>query len=1403
MRSIVTGIGLGLAGALLAGAARAEEPPARIFPFPMEGAGLWSLWDGGARRAPAGAEGFIRAKGNHFVDGTGAVRRFLGVNLYGPAQLPERAVAERTAKLLSWWGVNAVRLFPQYAWQLRKDRDFSKGIDPALLDRFDYLFAQLKARGVYATVNLHSARTAGYHFPDFRQTMKENKGLDNFDPTFICHQKDFIRAFFDHVNPYTGLAYRDEPAVMSWEVNNECALPIAWFTWGLWEKMTPPFRAELTRQFNAWLKEKYGTTEALRAAWRAESPLKGDVVDAAAWTNAAAFARENWYTEGYGRGGQGPRAYRLDPAAGAVAVDATQVRKFARVGVPLEAGEVYAVSLRIRSEKPGTAVLKVGQHGRPYGGQGVKRTLATGPDWREVRVCTAARVSDADNRVQIEFKTRGAYELAGLSVVRGGAAGLGADETLEAATVVPSAEGSAARARDVSAFIFDAEDRYWREMVRYVKEEMKARAPVNAGTFDYGAGYAQAHGDFIDNHFYYRGLVHWPGRAWDARNWTCANESLVLGLDARTEKGLASRVFGRPFTVSEANQMHQMATAADFFPIYLSLAAFQDYAAVHAYTWTHAPSHAYGATRFFDLHGNAKSLAHWPAARNMFVRGDVKSGFSAPARIVYDVGRAEERAALHRTDFVCETHVFEMDPLAALKAATGLRYVDLPRGEGVPTCAATPRGRPAARERAAVSSTGELAWDAADPARARYAVDTPRTKFASLFGPAGTVCRFRDGTAFTLGETLMGWAALSLTETRTDEWLLAATGYQQPTGAVLQVAGEKAPLAPADGVKALGRRITTCAAMGNVPFLCEGVRASVRLPLPKGGEWSVLVTPLDGDGRAQGAPFFAACADGVAAFEISETHRTLWYRVVRRPCNLPAFGEPIPGSGYDPSKPDCGMRAAALFDRPPPGLSRLGALAAPAARDVPETSAASIGFEGLDRRLFEPTAEVYERLGACGVKWARVQTMWSRCERERGVYDFSELDAVVDGLRAVGIRPWFSVTFGNALYMSNCYTKAAVGCVPLYYGAACRAAWLAYVRALARRYRGKVSHWEVWNEANLACFWQPRAPDARDYLELVKITGEAIRSAFPEAKIGAGSSDSGLRDWGRAFFEAGGGALIDFWCGHAYGAVPERFRGQQRAAGKGEEPDFVREMAWVRRFLDAHGARHVEIWQGESGFPSWFPANHWLFPKGVCQEGWQSEANQAKWLLRRWLTDRRAGLARSSFYQACDITRRYSMATTTQAHPAEHGVLDGWTKRPKMSYFALGHWNALFASAAPDGAVPVAFAPAEDAGAKTLACAFRTAAGAAFFAYYAPFDFSRAYEGRAYAGRTDARLAVPAAEAPADPVLVDLLRGGVYACAPGRREGDRAVFENLPLVDYPLVLAPRAAVPVAGARAGD
>lgn len=874
----------------------------RVFPFCMEGANLHRLWSQTWKIEPAGTGGFLSANGSNFVDENRFRRRFFGVNLYGPAAMPEKVDAPAMAERLSQWGINAVRVFPQYAWHLRKDRDYSKGIDPELLDRFDWMFFQLKQRGIYADINLHSARTAGYRFQDFKQTMKENKGIDNFDPTFILHQKEFARTIFEHVNPYTGIAYRDDPAVMTWEINNECSLAITWFKWNLEANLTPFFRSELERQFREWLVAKYGTTDRLREAWRVSEPLEPDMLPAGTWKDAAVFDSVHWQTEGY-TPGEAPKEYVFDPLGGLVRIDTAKVRKFAISGVSLRAGQPYTVSFRIRSDKVGGAILSVSQNARPWHGQGCYKSLKTGTEWQNVCMRAAALVSDEDNRVQLQFTQKGAYEISDISIVRGGELGLDVDETLEDGTVGFGEERSFARFRDISEFILDTEDRYWKEMYTFVKEELGARAPVNCGTSDYGAHYPQAYGDFIDDHFYFGGSVRFPGRAWDMSNWSCLNCAIAHDLDVTTGQWnlqtiFENRVFGKPFTISEGSMLAQTATAADYYPIVLSVSAFQNLAAFHAYTWSHSQDHSYGSNRFLDMRGNAKYLAHLPAAVNMFVRGDVRSGESEGRCIAYELKRADERDAIIKTGFSRKTHYGETDPLACLKALTGRILVDiLPQSD----ISVVPYGTPNGEPRSAVSSTGEICWDATVIGHERYAVDTQRTKFLSVFGPSGTAHSFSDGFMVTLGDTLMGWAAVSFTELSQGKSLLSATGYQQASGSMLAIYGEKDAMKPEDGVKSLGKRITSMGAMGNVPYDCEGVRATIRVP----SMVALRVTPLDGDAKPLGEPLVSPSVGGFVTFDISEKYQTVWYLV--EPLATPEgdAGEPkwISGGSSAPEAP--------------------------------------------------------------------------------------------------------------------------------------------------------------------------------------------------------------------------------------------------------------------------------------------------------------------------------------------------------------------------------------------------------------------------------------------------------------------------------------------------------------------
>ena len=115
-----------------------------------------------------------------------------------------------------------------------------------------------------------------------------------------------------------------------------------------------------------------------------------------------------------------------------------------------------------------------------------------------------------------------------------------------------------------------------------------------------------------------------------------------------------------------------------------------------------------------------------------------------------------------------------------------------------------------------------------------------------------------------------------------------------------------------------------------------------------------------------------------------------------------------------------------------------------------------LGFEKLDRGVFDPE-KAYDKVAALGVKWARLQSGWARTEKEKGVYDFSWLDDIVDNLLARGVAPWLCLCYGNPLYTERAREVfGAVGCPPIFSDEE-KDAWDRYVAATAAHFSGRIS----------------------------------------------------------------------------------------------------------------------------------------------------------------------------------------------------------------------------------------------------------------------------------------------------------------------------------------------------------
>jgi polysaccharide biosynthesis protein PslG len=473
------------------------------------------------------------------------------------------------------------------------------------------------------------------------------------------------------------------------------------------------------------------------------------------------------------------------------------------------------------------------------------------------------------------------------------------------------------------------------------------------------------------------------------------------------------------------------------------------------------------------------------------------------------------------------------------------------------------------------------------------------------------------------------------------------------------------------------------------------------------------------------------------------------------------------GAAEPPTSPDDGYLPAPQEKPHDFRLEPLGKVQPVASKRI-EASPLSVGFETLDRQHFDPT-RTYDLLAASGTKWARCQTGWNRCERVAGQYTFEWLDEVVDRLLEIGVQPWFNLGYGNKLYTPEKPDDYSVGWAPIFEASA-REGWVRFVRAVAARFRDRVKHWEIWNEPNISGFWKPRQPNAKDYADMVKLTAPEIRRLVPDSTI-IGASLAGMpRAYLAGCLEAGMAEHVDIVSYHPYRPVPE--------AG------YAAEVAEFRRMLDAVRPG-IGLWQGENGCPSRGGAKS----AGALSKLPWDERQQAKWALRRLMTDLKLRVELTSYFHTVDLVG-YRGITNYK------GLLRGSDYTPKPAFCCFQYLAALFDAqtrADDDLAAALVLEPAGGAGADLLQAGF-TRGGRGIWAYWCVSKLPTAWTVRS----ASATIALPpdaagAARELERPALVDLMSGTVYRL-PGTRQEGRLRFDDLPLLDYPLLIADAATI---------
>lgn len=184
---------------------------------------------------PAGKRGFVHAKGDALVFEDGTPARFWGINVTAAALFQsDPASIKAHAHRLSSLGFNLVRLHHHdSAWSRPnifgpRSTLGTRTLDPAMVEKIDWWIKCLKDEGIYVWLDLHVGRelhrTDG--IADFAEIAKgkdsvDLKGFNYVNDDIEKAMKAFNEAYLGHVNPYTGLAYKNDPAVAAMMITNE------------------------------------------------------------------------------------------------------------------------------------------------------------------------------------------------------------------------------------------------------------------------------------------------------------------------------------------------------------------------------------------------------------------------------------------------------------------------------------------------------------------------------------------------------------------------------------------------------------------------------------------------------------------------------------------------------------------------------------------------------------------------------------------------------------------------------------------------------------------------------------------------------------------------------------------------------------------------------------------------------------------------------------------------------------------------------------------------------------------------------------------------------------------------------------------------------------------------------
>ena len=181
---------------------------------------------------PAGLRGPVRAQGADLVFADGTPIKFWGANIQANAIFSTKStIICQHAKRLAALGFNLVRLHHHDSDWVRPNvflhnATNNLSLNPIALDRIGQWVACLKAQGIYTWLDLHVGRRMSAadeisFANEIEKTEGDIRGFNFVNETIRDRMAEFQTAYLSHVNPHTGLSFKNDPAVAVVMISNE------------------------------------------------------------------------------------------------------------------------------------------------------------------------------------------------------------------------------------------------------------------------------------------------------------------------------------------------------------------------------------------------------------------------------------------------------------------------------------------------------------------------------------------------------------------------------------------------------------------------------------------------------------------------------------------------------------------------------------------------------------------------------------------------------------------------------------------------------------------------------------------------------------------------------------------------------------------------------------------------------------------------------------------------------------------------------------------------------------------------------------------------------------------------------------------------------------------------------